>query len=179
MALSRIIAYDREQGTVTYWYRDHLSQGKKTTQTVSRETFIGRMVQHILPKGFQRIRYYGLQASCTLTKVRAQLLQLLEVAEQRFLWLSDAAPVRPPRYRERMLSVFRRDPLACPGCGGEMWLWQIWHPHYGVIYDEMERMKAQMYERTGRPVCRATERAGDAGVGSGAYKQLALFTLPA
>jgi len=56
LALSRSVAYDRECGTVTYWYRDHLRQGKKTVETVSRETFIGRMVQHILPKGFQRIR---------------------------------------------------------------------------------------------------------------------------
>jgi len=31
-------------------------------------TFIGRMVQHILPKGFQRIRYYGLQATKTYEK---------------------------------------------------------------------------------------------------------------
>ena len=25
--------------------------------------FVGRMVQHILPKGFQRIRYYGLHGN--------------------------------------------------------------------------------------------------------------------
>src|SRR5205085_450228 len=62
LALSRIIAYDQAQGSVTSWYRDHLKQGKRTIETVSREIFIGRMVQHILPKGFQRIRYSGLQA---------------------------------------------------------------------------------------------------------------------
>jgi hypothetical protein len=91
MALSRIIAYDRERGSVTYWYRDHLKQGKKTTETVSRETFIGRMVQHILPKGFQRIRYYGLQATCILKKVRRQLLQALQVTEQQAIDLGAAA----------------------------------------------------------------------------------------
>lgn len=84
LALSRMVAYDRAQGTVTYWYRDHLSQGKKTIETVSRERFIGRMVQHILPKGFQRIRYYGLQATCTLKKVREQLCR-------RCTWLSSSA----------------------------------------------------------------------------------------
>jgi hypothetical protein len=181
LALSRIIAYDREQGTITYWYHDHLSQGKKTTQTVSRETFIGRMVQHILPKGFQRIRYYGLQASCTLQKVRAQLLLLLPEVEQQALPLSDTAPVRKSRYRERMLSAFGRNPLVCRCCGGAMWLWQVWHPQYGVVYDELERMKARVYERVERGVCRPTEsdRAGDAGVGSDGYAQILLFTLPA
>src|SRR5262249_3322809 len=113
LALSRIIAYDRECGSVTYWYRDHLKQGKKTVETLSRETFIGRMVQHILPKGFQRIRYYGLQATRTLKKVRAQLLDLLEVAEQQVLPLCDAASVSQPRYRERMRAAFGCDPLLC------------------------------------------------------------------
>jgi Putative transposase len=181
LALSRIIAYDRECGSVTYWYRDHLKQGKKTVETVSRETFIGRMVQHILPKGFQRIRYYGLQASCILKKVRAQLLDLFAVAEQQVLPLYNRASVSRPGYRERMRSAFGRDPLLCPRCGGEMWLWQLWHPHYGVIYDELERMKAGAYERVERPVCCGVDcdRARDAGLGSDGYIQLPLFTLSA
>jgi hypothetical protein len=181
MALSRIIAYDRERSTVTYWYRDHLKQGKKITETVSRETFIGRMVQHILPKGFQRIRYYGLQATCTLHKVRAQLCQTLEVAEQQTMELDDGLPGSHIRYRERMRSAFGRDPLVCPRCGEEMWLWQIWHPQYGVMYDELERMKAGVHERVERPVCCGADpnQAGDAGVGSDGDLQLPLFTLPA
>lgn len=181
MALSRIIAYDREQGTVTYWYRDHLHQGKKTVETVSRETFIGRMVQHILPKGFQRIRYYGLQATCTLKKIREQLLQALQVSEQNIMDVGVAAAASRPRYRDRMRAAFGRDPLLCPQCGRELWLWQIWHPQYGVIYDELERMKAGVYERVERRVCSGVEcdRARDAGLGSDSDLQLPLFTLSA
>src|SRR6266508_2115138 len=181
LALSRIIAYDREQGTVTYWYRDNLHQGKKTVETVSRETFIGRMVQHILPKGFQRIRYYGLQATCRLKKVREQLLEALQVSEQNVMDVGVAAAASRPRYRDRMRAAFRRDPLLCPRCGGELWLWQIWHPQYGVIYDELERMKAGVYERVERPVCSGVEcdRARDAGLGSDSDLQLPLFTLSA
>lgn len=181
LALSRIVAYDRAQGTVTYWYRDHLHQGQKTVEMVSRETFIGRMVQHILPKGFQRIRYYGLQATCTLKKVRAQLVQLLQVAEQQVLPLEETVPVSRPRYRERMRSAFGRDPLVCPRCGRTMWLWQVWHPQYRVVYDELERMKAGVYERVERPVCGGVDpdRAGDAGLGSDGHVQLPLFTLSA
>ena len=73
ISLSRIINYDAERGEVTYWYRSHHAKGKKQKVTVSRETFIGRMVQHILPKGFHRIRYYGLQATCVLKKVRQKI----------------------------------------------------------------------------------------------------------
>jgi hypothetical protein len=77
MALSRIVHYDREGGTVTYWCRDHLSR-KCKQETVNRETFIRRMVRHILPKGFQRIRNYGLQATCKLKKVCRQLAVTLK-----------------------------------------------------------------------------------------------------
>jgi hypothetical protein len=58
---------------LTYWYRSHRAKGKKQKVTVSCETFIGRMVQHILPKGFHRIRYYGLQATCVLKKMRHKI----------------------------------------------------------------------------------------------------------
>jgi hypothetical protein len=180
MALSRIVAYDREHGTVTYWYRDHQRGGQPTEETVSRETFIGRMVQHILPKGFQRIRYYGLQATCILKQVREQLALALHTAVQQAMDMLEM-PGKRPRYRERMLSTLGRDPLRCPRCGRDMWLWQIWHPQYGVIYDELERMKVGVYERAERPVCRPTEsdRAGDAGPGSDGHVQLPLFVLPA
>jgi hypothetical protein len=180
MALSRIVAYDREQGAVTYWYRDHLRQGKKSVERVSRETFIGRMVQHILPKGFQRIRYYGLQATCVLKQVREKLALALPVAVQQVMDMPEA-PRQQRSYRERMLCAFGRDPLRCPGCGHELWLWQLWHPKYGVIYDELERMKAGEYERVERPVCGGVnaDRAGDAGLGSDGHVQLPLFTLPA
>lgn len=40
----------------------------KKFEEVDVFTFIGRMVQHIVPKGFQRVRYYGLQATRTFNK---------------------------------------------------------------------------------------------------------------
>lgn len=174
VALSRILNYDRAQGEVTYWYRDHLSRGRKT-ETVSREKFIGRMVQHILPKGFQRIRYYGLQATCTLKKVREQLAVALQGAAQ--LVLPVVASMKRLTYRERMKATLGRDPQVCPRCGAEMWLWKIWHPKYGVLYDEGERLRAEAEaeheRRTLIPFGRG--RTGDAG-GSGQV-QIPLFAM--
>jgi hypothetical protein len=180
MALTRLIAYDQLRGTVTYWYRDHQRGGQRTEETVSRETFIGRMVQHILPKGFQRIRYYGLQATCILKQVRERLMTVLQVAVQQVMEVL-GGPIRRQPYRMRMRATLGRDPLVCPRCGGDMWLWQVWHPQYGIIYDELERMKAGVYERVERPVCRGvdSDRAGDAGAGSDGHVQLSLFALRA
>ena len=174
MGLSRILKYDRERGEVTYWYKDHLSQGKKTT--VDRETFIGRMVQHILPKDFQRIRYYGLQATCKLKKVRAQLAVALQGAAQ-LVMETVVKPVKRLTYRERMKQTLGRDPQKCPQCGAEMWLWKVWHPKYKVIYDTGERLRREaevQYERT-LPTGRG--RTSDAGVGGGSHLQLPLFAV--
>jgi hypothetical protein len=38
--------------------------------------------------------------------------------------------------------------LICPHCRGEMGVWRIWHPTYGVIYDEGEVIKRGTYAST-------------------------------
>jgi hypothetical protein len=48
-------------------------------------------------------------------------------------------------YRQRYEQSTGRDPLICPYCRGEMGLWRIWHPTYGVIYDEGEVIKRGTY----------------------------------
>ncbi|PAJ72071.1 hypothetical protein CJF42_23250 [Pseudoalteromonas sp. NBT06-2] len=65
IGVSRITAYDN--GQVTYYYKSHRTKAIQY-EWVDVEAFIGRMVQHILPKGFQRVRYYGLQATANFKK---------------------------------------------------------------------------------------------------------------
>jgi len=123
IALSRIINYDRERGVVKYWYQDH-QKGKQEVE-ISREQFIGRMVQHILPKGFKRVRYYGLQATCKLKKVVEILKQAIKrVVQGVFDWFNkEAEPaVVKLSYRERMKRAYGKDPLLCERCGEEMWV---------------------------------------------------------
>ena len=181
MALSRILAYDRERASVTYWYRDHLSHGKRTVETVDRSTFIGRMVQHILPKGFQRLRYYGLQATCILAKMRQKVVAAVQGAVQQVI-AGLGVPRKRRRYRERMQATLGRDPLVCARCGTALWLWRLWHPRYGILYDELERMKRRggllPHDRSPGPAP-GSDRAGDARAGPRWSVQLPLFPLPA
>jgi len=141
IALRRIIRYTGKE--VTYWYKDHQTRGKEVV-TVNVLTFIGRMVQHIMPKGFQRIRYYGLQATKTFKKwvegIRAGLRKAGRVIKGAY------EVVKSKSYRERYKAMSGRDPLRCRFCGREMDLWKIWHPRYGTIYDEWENIKAGKYE---------------------------------
>jgi hypothetical protein len=141
IALRRIIRYTGKE--VTYWYKDHQTKGKEVI-TVNVLTFIGRMVQHIMPKGFQRIRYYGLQATKTFKKWVEGIREGLRKAGRVIKGAYEV--VRSKSYRERYKAMSGRDPLRCRFCGREMDLWKIWHPRYGTIYDEWENIKAGKYE---------------------------------
>ena len=48
--------------------------------------------------------------------------------------------------QERMKRAYGLDPLVCEQCGGERWLWYVWHSDYGLIYDELDQIKAGQYE---------------------------------
>lgn len=143
IAIRRIVSCTGDK--VTYWYNDHQTKAKEVV-TVDVVIFIGRMVQHILPEGFQRIRYYGLQATKTFRK----WVEAIKEGLRRIGRLVKGAyeVVAGKSYRERYQEMSGQDPLKCRHCGREMELWRIWHPRYGIIYDEWEKIKAGKYERT-------------------------------
>src|SRR5215813_10238432 len=78
IAVRRIDRYDGER--VTYHYRSHRTD-RMEHETVTVETFIGRMIQHTMPKGFKRIRYYGVQATKTFAKVKVVIQATLAKVE--------------------------------------------------------------------------------------------------
>lgn len=45
---------------VTFWYRDRRDGGKRKEMVLENTEFIRRFLMHVLPKGFQKIRYFGL-----------------------------------------------------------------------------------------------------------------------
>jgi hypothetical protein len=61
-----------ENHAVSFAWKDYRDAGKDKVMTVSAEDFIRRFLQHALPPGFQRIRYYGFLANCH----RARKLEL-------------------------------------------------------------------------------------------------------
>jgi hypothetical protein len=63
IANRRLIALD-ERG-VTFRYKDYRRNGQARyrTMTLTADEFIRRFLLHVLPKGFHRIRHYGLLAS--------------------------------------------------------------------------------------------------------------------
>ena len=63
-----------ENGMVTFRYI-HSRTGKYRTRTVSGEYFLWLLMQHVLPKGFRRVRCYGFLHPCS--KKLIKLLQLI------------------------------------------------------------------------------------------------------
>jgi len=109
---SRLVALD-ERG-VTFRYKDYRRDGQARygTMTLSADEFIRRFLLHVLPKGFHRIRHYGLLASagCKTNIARARQLMAAPMAEV------DAAAVHDTVAPDA--TIDHRPP--CPCCGGRM-----------------------------------------------------------
>jgi len=140
ISLRRIDRYDGHH--VTYHYRSHKSE-RVEHETVAVYTFIGRMIQHVFPKGFQRIRYYGVQATKTFATIKHLIQEAL--AKVRGIVQGAIKIIAPLTYRQRYQQSTGRDPLRCPHCQREMGVWRIWHPRYGVIHDEPEAIRRGKY----------------------------------
>ena len=143
IAVRRIDRYDGHR--VTYHDRSHRTE-RVEHETVEVDTFIGRMVPHTMPKGFKRIRYYGGQATKTFAKVK----DVIQAALAKVEGIVKGAVKISARltYRQRYEQSTGRDPFICPHCQSEMGVWRIWHPTYGVIYDEGEVIKRGTYAST-------------------------------
>ena len=140
ISLRRIDGYDGHH--VTYHYRSHKSE-RVERERVDVYTFIGRMVQHTFPKGFQRIRYYGVQATKTFATIKSMIHAAL--AKVQGIVTGAVHIIAPLTYRQRYQHSTGRDPLRCPHCQSVMGVWRIWHPHYGVIHDELAAIRRGKY----------------------------------
>jgi hypothetical protein len=63
--------------------------------------------------------------------------------------------------------------LRCARCGRERLLWQVWHPRYGVGYDELQAIKRGRYG----PCRGSPPGTGVDGDGEKAMTQLVLAAL--
>ena len=78
---SRLITMDNEG--VTFKYKDYRVEGRKRYKTMTLEPneFIRRFLTHVLPRGFHRIRHYGLFANGGRAKNIAKARLLLGMAK--------------------------------------------------------------------------------------------------
>jgi Putative transposase/Transposase zinc-binding domain len=109
VAISNRRILSLEDDRVTFGYTESGS-GQRKTCTVGAEEFIRRFLQHVLPKGFSKVRYYGFFSPNrreVLSKVRQLLPGAATPARQ-----DPQSPARPLPSAE----------LQCPACGKPMQL---------------------------------------------------------
>ncbi len=80
------------------------------TMTLAPDEFIRRFLLHILPKGFHRIRHYGLLASAAYKTNIARARELIAIP---------VPSIDPPADDEADLTANDHRP-PCPCCGGRM-----------------------------------------------------------
>jgi Putative transposase/Transposase zinc-binding domain len=95
----RLLAVDRQAGTITFDYKDYADGARHKSMNLQIEEFIRRFCLHLLPPRFVKIRHYGLLANRGRQERVQQARALLGVQEA-------AAPPTPARSLPR-----------CPHCG--------------------------------------------------------------
>jgi Putative transposase/Transposase zinc-binding domain len=107
VAISNARLQKLEDGQVTFRYKDYADEHQSKTQTLTADEFLRRFVQHVLPRGFVKMRHYGLLANRRreerLTQCRTLLWVAWKMAVQQSL--TAAAAVQPARAP------------TCPPCG--------------------------------------------------------------
>ena len=99
-----------EEGGVTFRYKDYRRDGAERyrSMTLPTDEFIRRFLLHVLPRGFHRIRHYGLLASGGRRDNLARARELL------------AVPTPPPALEQNETPEPADHRPACPCCGGRM-----------------------------------------------------------
>jgi len=97
-----------DDGQVTFRYKAYAHGHRWRRMTLTANEFLRRFMQHVLPRGFVRIRSFGLLANRVRDEQLALCRQLLQAPE----------PVAPAASGESAaLPVPGDDALRCPHCG--------------------------------------------------------------
>jgi hypothetical protein len=107
----RLVALDADG--VTFRYKDYRRNGQERYRTMSLapDEFIRRFLLHVLPKGFHRIRHYGLLA-CAAREAN--------IARARELLAAPEPPIAPDATTNATATAPTDHRPPCPCCGGRM-----------------------------------------------------------
>jgi hypothetical protein len=116
IANSRLIACDARG--VTFQFKDYRAKGRcrYKPMTLPVEEFMRRVLLHVLPRGFHRIRHYGLLANAMRVANLERARALLAAALSPLI----ALPARPNENPAQQPPLATTNPRPCPCCGAPM-----------------------------------------------------------
>jgi hypothetical protein len=109
VALSNQRIINHTDGKVTFSYKDYKSAGLRKKMTLDQDEFIRRFLQHVLPSGFSKIRYFGFLA---LRHLQANIEQCIELLDKVTLLPELVGLNAYEVYRQ----LFEKDPQKCTKC---------------------------------------------------------------
>ena len=111
VAISNNRLLDIAEGKVSFCYKDYRHEAQQKTMTLQAEEFIRRFLLHVLPEGFQRIRYYGFLANRYRQQKLARCRDLLDTSQPE-----PAASKVNNDYRDRYEELTGSSLWQCPVC---------------------------------------------------------------
>jgi hypothetical protein len=109
VANSRLVSLD--DGHVSFTWKDYADGSRIKVMRLSADEFLRRFLLHVLPKGFVRVRHYGLMAGSNVAT---------KLPRCRALLREPARPDPGPKktWVDRVIEWTGADPTRCPHCQG-------------------------------------------------------------
>jgi len=129
----RLIALDDK--TVTFKWKDYRIDGRERykVMTLAISEFIRRFLMHVLPRGFHRIRFYGLFAGSKRADNIARARELLAIP---------MLPIAAIKAASATADETQEPKHACPSCGGRMIIIERFQRGYSPQYRPSVSMPA-------------------------------------
>jgi hypothetical protein len=102
VAISNTRIKNIDERNVTFSYKDYADNANQKRMTLTGVEFLRRFAMHILPRGFVKIRYFGILTSrykpqVKTLKTKPDITQLTETREQRLVRLTGYNPCQCPK----------------------------------------------------------------------------------
>ena len=111
VAISNNRLLDIENNQICFQWKDYRNDGQIKTMTLSADEFIRRFLLHVLPDGFQRIRYYGFLGNRYRKEKLDQCRRLLGMPTP-----TEPPPPTEKDYRDRYEELTGNSLHQCPQC---------------------------------------------------------------
>ena len=109
VAISNHRLISQQDGKVTFSFKDYAQASEIKNITLDAHEFIRRFMQHVLPSGFYKIRYFGFMAICNIKSKLAECFTLIG----KTTFLSQLEGLSAIDVWRNLTGI---DPLKCPKC---------------------------------------------------------------
>jgi hypothetical protein len=112
VAISNYRIQKMEDGKVSFKWRDYRDNNREKIMTLDAFEFIRRFLLHVLPKGYCKIRYYGLLSNRHKSSKLKRSKEVLCVCKHE-----QAAAEQSLDWADLIFQLTGKDPRICPECG--------------------------------------------------------------